>query len=447
LASPEIKAGAVGLPRAAVTAGVREVLDAYRRRLLAGEIKAYRTLAMSELTPLVVAAAKRFLRPAARRVINATGIIIHTNLGRAPLAVEAAAVAADIATAYSNLEYDLAKGERGGRTGAVESLLVELSGAEAALAVNNNAAALLLVLAALSKGREVVVSRGELIEIGGSFRLPEIMAAAGCVMREVGTTNKTHLKDYESAIGKKTALLLKAHTSNYRVIGFTAGVSLAELATLGKIKKKAVVEDLGSGNLIDLPGLNEPTVRASVDAGADLVTFSGDKLLGGPQCGLIVGRAALVAKLRTHPIYRAVRLDKMNLAALEATLRLYLFDDPLEKVPILALLNRKPAELKARAQKLAAATSVGDTGVAVVQTQARVGGGSLPGETLMSYGLRLVSPNISADGLATRLRQGETPIIGRIENDGVILDMIAVDDNDIETMAEAIERVLNSRTF
>lgn len=445
MASPEIKVGADGLPRAAVTAGVREVLDGYRRRLLAGEIEADRTLAMSELTPLVVAAAKRFLRPAARRVINATGIIIHTNLGRAPLAAEAAAAAADIASAYSNLEYDLAKGERGGRTGAVESLVVELTGAEGALAVNNNAAALLLVLAALSKGKEVLVSRGELIEIGGSFRLPEIMAAAGCVMREVGTTNKTHLRDYERAINKKTALLLKAHTSNYQVVGFTAGVSLAELAALGKAKKKPVIEDLGSGNLSDLPGLNEPTVRTRVDAGADLVTFSGDKLLGGPQCGLIVGRADLVAKVRNHPIYRAVRLDKMNLAALEATLRLYLFDDPLVKVPVLRMLSRKPDELEAGAVKLAAAIGAGDADVGVVRTQARVGGGSLPGETLMSYGLRLVSPNMNADGLAARLRQGETPIVGRIEDDGVILDMIAVDDNDIETMARAIERALASR--
>ena len=439
LGAPEVVAAVVGLPLPAVRAAVRAVLDQLRQRLMAGaEIETQ--LTPGALAPLVAEAARQALESTAKRVINATGIIIHTNLGRAPLAGVAVAAAAEIAAGYSNLEYDLVSGKRGGRTAAVESLLVELTGAEAALAVNNNAAALMLVLGALAKDKEVIVSRGELIEIGGSFRLPEIMAGAGCVMREVGTTNKTHLKDYERAIGEKTALLMKVHTSNYEVVGFTSTVAVDELAALARAHKKPLVEDLGSGNLVELPGLSEPTVRQSVRAGADLITFSGDKLLGGPQCGLIVGAADLIAKLRANPVYRAVRLDKLSLAALEATLRLYRYDDPFKAVPVLIMLHQGPESLAARAKKLIELVGEApETGVDMVRTIARVGGGAMPGRELESYGVRLAPAAVSVDELGRRLRQADPPIIGRIEEGALILDMLTVADDEIGALAAGIK--------
>lgn len=442
LSAPEVVVAVDGLPLPAVRNAVRAVLDQLRQRLAAGDEIETR-LTPAELAPLVAHAARQALEPKTKRVINATGIIIHTNLGRAPLAAAAVDAAAQIAGGYSNLEYDLVSGKRGGRTAAVESLLVDLTGAEAALAVNNNAAALMLVLGALAKAKDVIVSRGELIEIGGSFRLPEIMAGAGCVMREVGTTNKTHLKDYERAIGKKTALLMKVHTSNYEVVGFTSTVTVAELAVLARANRKPLVEDLGSGNLIDSPGLSEPTVRQSVKAGADLITFSGDKLLGGPQCGLIVGAADLISKLRANPIYRAVRLDKMSLAALEATLRLYLYDDPLKTVPVLVQLSQEPGSLAARAAKLMKLIGKApETGVDMVQTVAKVGGGAMPGRELESQGVRLAPSAMGVDELGARLRQGDPPIIGRIIEGAFILDMLTVADGEIAALAAGIKRAI-----
>jgi len=445
LSAREVESAVEGLPYPAVAAAVRAVLDGLRQRLKSGELQADMIPAVAELAPLVAEAARRNLKPEARRVVNATGIIIHTNLGRAPLAGAAIDAAAAIAGGYSNLEYDLLSGTRGGRTAAVESLLVELTGAPAALVVNNNAAALMLVLGALAKAREVIVSRGELIEIGGSFRLPEIMAGAGCVMREVGTTNKTHLKDYERAINKKTALLMKVHTSNYEVVGFASAVSLAELAVLARAHRKPLVEDLGSGNMVDLPGFAEPAVRESVRHGADLITFSGDKLLGGPQCGLIVGAADLISKLRADPIYRAVRLDKLSLAALEATLRLYVYDDPLRTVPVLVFLNQLPGAVEARAKKLIKLVGkMPGANLELTQTAARVGGGALPGREIPSYGVSMSATAIGADELAARLRHGEPPIIGRIAEGALVLDMITVAVNEIETVAAGTKAALRA---
>jgi L-seryl-tRNA(Ser) seleniumtransferase len=373
--------------------------------------------------------ARTLARPNLRPVLNLTGTLLHTNLGRAPLADAALAAVASIARGYSNLEFNLEDGERGRRNDHVEGLLCRLSGAEAALAVNNNAGAVLLVLTALAAGKEAIVSRGELVEIGGSFRVPEVMAAGGVILREVGTTNKTHRRDYAAAIGEQTGLLLKVHTSNFRVLGFTAAVSGADLAVLGREHGVPVMEDLGSGLLLDpapfgLPG--EPTVREAVAAGIDIVTFSGDKLLGGPQAGLIVGKKAVLERIRNHPLARAVRIEKLTLAALEATLRLYL--DPqraLAEVPVLRMLATPATALKRRCSSLRRRLRNAlpeDLAVAVVPTTATVGGGALPLAELPGHALAVAAAGVSAEVLAARLRRGETPVLGRIRDQRLLLD-------------------------
>lgn len=444
LNDPEITKATRDLPRSAVVNAIRSVLSSFRQEINHGSRQPDKTITMRELAPLISVTAREALAPIGNRVINATGVIIHTNLGRAPLAQPAIEAAASIAGGYSDLEYDLETGRRGSRTGAVESLITSLTGASAALVVNNNAAALFFILNALAKEKEVIVSRGELVEIGGSFRLPQIMAAAGCVMTEVGTTNKTKAADYVGALGKDTALMLKVHTSNYRVLGFTASVALDELVELGREHDVSVVEDLGSGNLIKINGLEEPTVSASVKAGADLITFSGDKMLGGPQCGFIIGRADLVQTLRNHPIYRALRLDKMTLAALEATLNLYINDDPKEKIPVPAMLNQSLDTLKERARRLLSALA-GTTEVEIEQgaTKAKVGGGSLPGQELKSWGLRIKPLGMSEDMLASCLREAKSPIIARIEAGEVVLDMMTVSDAEIESLAVGIRSAVD----
>jgi L-seryl-tRNA(Ser) seleniumtransferase len=361
--------------------------------------------------------------PALRRVLNATGVVVHTNLGRAPLAEEALAHVTRVARGYSNLEYDLAAGARGSRQDHLAGVLRRLTGAEAALAVNNNAGAVLLALAALAEGREVVVSRGELIEIGDGFRIPDVLARSGARLVEVGTTNRTRAADYERAIGTETALLLRVHQSNFRLVGFTEQPRLAELAALARRHGLPLVDDLGSGSLAAQPG--EPTARESLEAGADLVCFSGDKLLGGPQAGIVVGRADLVERLRRHPLQRALRIDKLSLAALEATLLLHL--DAPERIPALRMLAQDAAAVRARAERLAAAT-----GGEVEETTGRVGGGALPLAELPSFACAL------EESLAAPLRAGEPPVVGVVRDGRLLLDCLALTDAEADEAAAAV---------
>jgi L-seryl-tRNA(Ser) seleniumtransferase len=384
----------------------------------------------------LVAAARARLRPSLRRVLNATGVVVHTNLGRAPLAAAARAAVSEAATGYANLELDLNRGERGSRHDHVAGLLCQLTGAEAALAVNNCAAGVLLAVAALAgPGAEVVVSRGQLIEIGGSFRIPEVIAQAGAGLVEVGTTNRTRLDDYRSAIGDRTAALLRAHPSNFRVLGFVEQVEIEELCGLGP----PVIDDVGSGVLADdLEVLaDEPAVRRSVRAGAALVTFSGDKLLGGPQAGLIVGRRDAVDRCRRHPLARALRIDKLSLAALEATLHLYL--DPelaRRELPVLAMLEADPEALTARAARLAEGT-----GGRVVDAVARVGGGALPLLELHGPAVALDPSPSGADALAAALRRGDPPVVGQIHDGLLLLHLRTLAEDEVDAVADAVRAV------
>ena len=373
--------------------------------------------------------------PALRTVVNATGVVLHTNLGRALLAEPAIDAMGAAGRSAVNLEYDLEGGGRGERDALVEEALCALTGAEAATVVNNNAAAVLLALNSLAAGREVVVSRGELIEIGGSFRLPDLMEHSGARLREVGTTNRTHPADYERAIGPDTALLLKVHPSNYRVVGFTAEVGLAELVEIGRRRGVDVVEDLGSGALIDLARLGlprEPMVAERIAAGAALVTFSGDKLLGGPQAGVAVGRRELVNRLRANALRRALRCDKLTLAALEATLRLYLrAGDLAATLPTLRYLSRTVGELELiaeRAREILAERLGGDFRLEVVPSLSQIGSGAQPTEEIPSRAVRVTHPGLAPERIAAMFRAARPPVIGRVADDAFLLDVRAVDD-------------------
>lgn len=386
-----------------------------------------------------------------RRVVNATGVVLNTNLGRAPMAPHLLEPLAEIACAYSNLEFDLETGKRGSRYTHVEELLCRLTGAEAAVVVNNNAAAVLLVVDTFARGQEVVVSRGQLIEIGGSFRIPEVLTASGARLVEVGTTNKTHPEDYERAISSETAMLMRCHTSNYRIVGFTAEVAPEEMAALASRHGVLSVEDLGSGVLVDLSAYGlpkEPTVQETVKAGIDLVTFSGDKLLGGPQSGIIVGKKELVARLKKNHMLRALRQDKVTLAALEQTLRAYL--DPkraMTEIPTLRMLTRRIEDLRRDAEQLAAplrAQFGAELNVTMPEGKSQVGGGSLPATEIPTVLVSLRPRELDAQTLADRLRRADPPVVTRIEHDAVLLDPRTLLEGDVERIVTALEGVLRA---
>jgi L-seryl-tRNA(Ser) seleniumtransferase len=364
--------------------------------------------------------------PALRRVLNATGVIVHTNLGRAPLAPAALQRALEVGRSYSNLEYDLAEGARGSRQDHVAAILRRLTGAESAIVVNNNAGAMLLALAALAEGREVIVSRGELIEIGDGFRIPDVLARSGARLVEVGTTNRTRAADYDRAITDATALLLRVHQSNFRVVGFAEQPGLKELAAVARRHELPLLDDLGSGALVTIG--DEPTARDSLTAGADLVCFSGDKLLGGPQAGIVAGRADLVERLRRHPLHRALRIDKLGLAALEGTLLLYLEPDrALAEVPVLRMLHEPASAVRARAERLAAAV-----GGEVEETVGRVGGGALPLAELPSFACAV------EEALAAPLRDREPPVVGIVRDGRLLLDCRTLTDAEADEVAAAV---------
>jgi len=419
--------------RRAVTAGLRATLAELRAGIAHGQ-----RAAAPGADAILADCAERLAatrRSGLRRTINATGIVLHTNLGRAPLAPEAVAAIAEAASGYCNLEFDLAGGGRGSRTQAVEPLLRQLTGAEAALAVNNGAAAVLLALSALAKGGEVVVSRGELVEIGGGFRIPDVIVQGGARLVEVGATNKTRLADYRAAIGPETRVLLKVHQSNFRTVGFTAETGIAELSGLAREHGLALVVDLGSGLLKRTPESTEPSISEALAAGADIVTCSGDKLLGGPQAGIIVGQCDTIAPLARHPLLRAVRLDKLSLAALEATLLLH--RDRPERIPVLRMIGQRPDELQQRAERLRALLGHGT----VAASEAFAGGGSLPEQRLESRAL-LIEPASGAEAAAARLRENEPAVVGRISKGCLVIDMLTVSDEELPDLAAALRTVL-----
>lgn len=438
------------VPRSLLTRVSRSLVEGLRKAVIQGE----HAIGLDDLADDRVMARLRDhiaceLMPNLQPVVNATGVVVHTNLGRSLLAEAAVENVARISRRYSNLEFDLVKGSRGLRYSAIEGILCEISGAEAAMAVNNNAAAVLLCLDTLARGKEAVVSRGELVEIGGSFRIPDVMARSGARLREVGTTNRTHLRDYEQAVGEETGLLLKVHTSNFSVVGFTKSVSGRELAELGRKHGIPVMEDLGSGSFIDLSAFGmsrEPTVQEAVAAGIDVVTFSGDKLLGGPQAGLIVGKKPILDAVRRNPLTRALRIDKMTLAALEATLRLY--RDPqkaVHAIPTLRMLTAPVAEIEARAERfiaLAAAGAPGHLRLRMISGSARVGGGSLPLQELPTRCVRLEIDGMSANAVERRMRAHVPPVLGRIEADRFVLDFRTVRDGELDTLAAAVRDLL-----
>ena len=439
--------------RTLVVESIRKVLEEKRQAIF--QSKDDQEAAAVTMTPEQWAAAVEeelaaSFRPSLRPVINATGVVLHTNLGRAPLGEDALRNLMEIAGGYSNLEFNLKTGERGSRYEHVEEILCRISGAESALVVNNNAGAVFLTLNSLAEGKEVIVSRGQLVEIGGSFRIPDVMRKSGARLVEVGTTNRTHLRDYEQAISGDTALLLKVHTSNFRILGFTAEVPIKDLVALGQAKGVPVMEDLGSGCFLDLSryGMeSEPTVQEAVQAGVEVVTFSGDKLLGGPQAGIILGKKRALDLLKKNPLNRALRIDKLTLAGLESTLRAYLDPDQALKIlPALSMLTCPLEELKGRAKqlqrKLIKGVSSSCCEITLREESSQVGGGALPLQALPTRVLALRPHRISAAVLEERLRKSETPVIARVKEEEVLLDLRTVAEEEEEPLLEAVRQAL-----
>jgi L-seryl-tRNA(Ser) seleniumtransferase len=451
LATQEVKEFLKTYPNEVVREGIRNGLDRLRQHILSAakaEDITDETFSLSSLLPMFKEEIAKQVSPHLRRAINATGVVIHTNLGRSPLGERTLQRVVEVAKGYSNLEYDLAKGARGSRYAHVEEILLRLSKAEGGIVVNNNAGAVLLALNTLAQGKEVIVSRGELVEIGGAFRIPDVMTRSGAFLREVGTTNRTHLRDYEDAINENTALLLKVHTSNYRVIGFTAEVSLEELVRLGKQYNRPVLNDLGSGCLIDLSvyGMQkEPTVQEAVQAGADVVTFSGDKLLGGPQAGIILGKKELIDGIKANPLNRALRIDKLTLAALESTLIAYLSEGgAIQEIPTLRMLTIPLAQLRKRARRLERLLKGGTKGASIemISEHSQVGGGSLPLQNLPTWAVAFKPHKARVELLEAELRNQDPPIIARISDDQLILDLRTITADELRTVAQGITKAL-----
>lgn len=451
LESPPLKRLSDTVSRNVVVSGVRRFLSNMRDEVqnAAAEIHVPGRRELAErIARWIMVEEKPPLRP----VINATGILLHTGLGRAPLAQEAIGEVAAIASGYTSLEVDLATGERSQRGRSVEKLLTELTGAEAAAVVNNNAGATMLALAALAAGKEVIVSRGQLIEIGGSYRLPEVMATSGAILREVGTTNKTRIADYEAAINDSTAALMRAHTSNFKVVGFTAEASLQEMVQTARRRNVVVIDDIGSGALVDFTryGLSgEPLATESIKAGADVVLFSGDKLLGGPQCGIIVGKRDLVGRILRHPMMRALRVDKVTLAALAATLRLYRDPEAAEQsIPLLSLLATPLENLQNRAQRMAPQLAACDAIASAepLEETAFLGGGSIPTEDIPTWCVALSPAAMAVGELAKGLRTGAPSVFGRVKEDRLLIDLRSVFPSQDAEIVEAVQSLTKQKT-
>ncbi|MEM9667676.1 MAG: L-seryl-tRNA(Sec) selenium transferase [Pseudomonadota bacterium] len=440
LETPDAKTLVEEFSHSEVTDALRDLIAVSRAALASGKDPV--DFESKQFPDLVSNYIQRNRQPNLMRTINASGILVHTNLGRAPLAPEAMAAISDIAQGYSNLEFDLDAGARGSRHEHTAELLADLTGADDAIVVNNCAAAVVLCLSALATDKEVIVSRGELIEIGGSFRLPDVIAQSGARLKEVGATNKTHLRDYELAITEDARILMKSHTSNYKIVGFSTAPDRKSLCTLAASQNLIVMEDLGSGVLIDLSpyGLpDEPVVGDILKMGVDLITFSGDKLLGGPQAGIIAGRADLIAAIKTHPLARAVRIDKLSLAALEATLRLYKPPhNPIKDIPVLRMLSEPVEDVRQRAHDLQSALGSGGVSSRVTESTASAGGGSLPAHDIKSAAIVPYLRTTSPHHFANRLRQGEIPVIARISKEELLLDLRTVSERDLKPLANAV---------
>jgi L-seryl-tRNA(Ser) seleniumtransferase len=438
------------IPKSVLLTCIRDEIDAWRKRILEhGREISPDQLSDAAIIDQTKQRIRQALSPNLRPVVNAAGVVVHTNLGRSLLARKAVENLVTIAGRYSNLEYNLQAGQRGSRYSNVDGLLCEITGAQSAMVVNNNAAAVLLCLDTLARDRSVIVSRGELVEIGGSFRIPDVMAKSGAILREVGTTNRTHPRDYGQAIDASTALLLKVHKSNYSIVGFTAEVSLKELVEIGATHHVPVMEDLGSGNFVDLSKyglMREPTVQESVAVGADVVTFSGDKLLGGPQAGLIVGKKEFVDRIKKNPLTRALRIDKLTLAALETTLGLYRDEAvAVRDIPTLRMLTLSPEEVDRRARLLTeqlTRLAHSRLHLGILDRPSRAGGGALPLLQLPSRCVSVRVDGLSSNRLETALRQNVPPIIARIEDDLLLLDFRTLLDDDIPVIVAAIDTIL-----
>lgn len=446
ISSPTLASAIEAFGRTSVTKGARDIVDEVRSKLRESlEVDT----SLDHISAMVNDLLQSRAIPSLRHSINAAGIILHTGLGRAMLAESAVEAVENAIRGYSNLAVDLETGQRGSRDSHVSSLICELTGAEAATVVNNNAAATMIVLNSLAHGKEVIVSRGQLVEIGGSFRMPDVMASSGAVMREVGTTNKTHLRDYAEAINDNTGAILRVHTSNYRIVGFTEEPPIEDLVELGSKHGIPVIDDLGSGALVDLSryGLEaEPMIARSVCAGVDAACFSGDKLIGGPQCGIIVGKSEAIRKIRRNPLARALRVGKMTIAGLEATLRLFANLERLEKDhPTYRMLSLTPSDLEPTARQLAESLSSANPGKAIVEVvdgDSQVGSGSVPTETIPTKLLSVRPASVTADAFSRKLRKNQPPIFARIHGNSVLFDLRTVQPGEETVLEAAITRIL-----